>query len=66
MPLTDEFALTFSLEYQPVSMEDFQFEQFLGEEVWESFSQNNEEFYQFFDRFYFEEHKIGGYAYFTG
>jgi uncharacterized protein YwqG len=69
-PIQDESALTFSVDYEPVFIEDYKIDKLLGETVNLSLEvsdgDNMKELWEIYsDTFLGDGHKIGGYPYFT-
>jgi uncharacterized protein YwqG len=66
MPVSEPCSLTFAQQYEPISVEDYQFEEkIFGENIPEP----KEKRYEIYDKYQAlfrpEGHKIGGYPYFT-
>ncbi|MFP7492949.1 YwqG family protein [Terribacillus saccharophilus] len=70
-PIEQELALTFSIDYEPVSVNDYKNGELLGESVDLSIAIDNDENEQkelwelYSDTFLGEGHKVGGYPFFT-
>lgn len=68
-PIQNELSLSFNIEYEPVSAEDYRFNKLLGDsvdlsqEVGKDLEQSLWELYS--DAFLGDGHKIGGYPFFT-
>ncbi|GAA0182114.1 YwqG family protein [Clostridium sediminicola] len=65
-PVSEEGRMIFSKDSEPVSIEDYQFENYIGTSAYsffDEFDQEAEDFY--YENFLGDGHKIGGYAYFT-
>jgi len=68
-PIQEELSLSFKIDYEPVSVEDYKISELLGESV--DLSQKFSEFDEkdlweiYCDTFLGDGHKIGGYPYFT-
>ncbi|WLD92876.1 YwqG family protein [Alkalihalobacillus sp. AL-G] len=67
-PIQDELSLSFTLEYEPISVEDYRNSDLLGESVDLSVEKDNgdKELWEVYsDTFLGDGHKMGGYPYFT-
>lgn len=66
-PVTAEHKLTFELDYMPVTIDDFQFDELLDDKIHEIINSmsDKEEVNKFYEQFSIYGHRIGGYAYFT-
>ncbi|MDX8366556.1 YwqG family protein [Cytobacillus sp. IB215665] len=67
-PIENELALTFDIDYEPVSLVDFRCYELLDDSVnrFQQIDKDNDiEIWDVYDSYYGEGHKIGGYPYFT-